>query len=129
MGLSSIAMILLYIYMFVRLQDKPYYITRARVQVTEIIEFESVKVNKLLYFLYRNRTEGASDDSSTIVTNLTQLCGGNGYALFPDLNTVDSIRYNMGSGYMFASVVYTLLLIVVISGFNVVYVSYHMKEH
>jgi hypothetical protein len=30
---------------------------------------------------------------------------------------------------MFASVVYTLLLIALVSGFNVVYVSYHMKEH
>jgi hypothetical protein len=61
MGLSSIAMILLYIYLFIKLEEKPYYITRSRIKVWETIEFEQVQVSKLMYFLYRNTTVGASD--------------------------------------------------------------------
>lgn len=47
MGLSSIAMILLYIYIFIKLEERPYYITRSRVKVWETVEFERVQVSKL----------------------------------------------------------------------------------
>lgn len=39
MGLSCVAMILLYLYNFSKLQESPYFITRARVKVFEEIEF------------------------------------------------------------------------------------------
>lgn len=39
MGLSCVAMILLYLYVFSKLQENPYYITRARVKVFEEVEF------------------------------------------------------------------------------------------
>jgi hypothetical protein len=60
-GVHAVCIILLYIFLFIKLESKPYYITRARVQVSEIVDFERVQVNKLLYFLYRNRTRGATD--------------------------------------------------------------------
>jgi hypothetical protein len=43
------------------LVEKPFFITRARVQTTEEIDFETVQVYKLMYFLYRNSTPGATD--------------------------------------------------------------------
>jgi uncharacterized membrane protein (DUF106 family) len=42
MGVQAILMILLYIYLFIKLQEKPYYITRARVQINETVDFERV---------------------------------------------------------------------------------------
>ena len=103
-------------------------------KVFEEIDFERVQVNKLLYFLYRNQTNGATDADSgqnqIIISNIDQLCGGNkSYSLYPSLETVQSIRHNVNSTYMFASVVYTLFLMAAVSFFNVVYVSYFMKEH
>lgn len=74
-GLHAVAMILLYISLFIKLESKPYFITRARVQVSEIVDFERVQVNKLLYFLYRNTTKGATDagegGNQLIVSNTT----------------------------------------------------------
>jgi len=53
------------------------------------------------------------------------VCGAdNSWALFSDLETVENIRHNVGSTYMFASVIYTLLLMAIVSGFNVVYISF-----
>jgi flagellar biosynthesis protein FlhB len=65
-----------------------------------------------------------------IVTDLTSLCGAeNAYAVFPDLQTAESLRHNVGSSYMFASVIYCLFLMLIVSCFNVVYISFQMKEH
>ncbi len=90
MGVQAILMILLYIYLFIKLQEKPYYITRARVQINETVDFERVQVNKLMYFLFRNESKGATDadqaGNQLIVSNMTEQCGDeNAYALFSDL--------------------------------------------
>ena len=58
------------------------------------------------------------------------VCGGDGsYALFPDLATATTIRYNINSGYTFASFVLTLLLMGAVTCLNTVYIPYFMKEH
>ena len=79
MGVSGLCMILLYIYIFIKLEDSPFYITIARVKFIEEIDFERVQVNKLMYFLYRNTTEGATDadqGNQIIVEDLDSLCSG-----------------------------------------------------
>lgn len=86
-----------------------------------------------MYFLYRNSTKDASDaseDNQIIVSDAEGLCGGPGsYALFPDLSSADAIRHNVNSMFMFVSIIYVLLLMAFVTGFNTIYISYFMKEH
>jgi hypothetical protein len=61
---------------------------------------------------------------------LEELCGGSKtYALYPSLEVAVSIRHNVNSIYMYTSVGYVIFLMIVVSIFNVIYISYFMKEH
>jgi hypothetical protein len=42
MGVQALCMILLYISLFIKLEEQPYFITRARVQVNDTVDFERV---------------------------------------------------------------------------------------
>ncbi len=61
---------------------------------------------------------------------MVSICGGSdAFAMFDDLEDAKNIRHNLDSVYMFASVCYNLFLMLVVTGFNVTYISYFMKEH
>ena len=133
MGLSCIAVILLYLYLFSKFQENPYFITRARVKVFEEVDFQQVQVSKLMYFLYKNQTTGATDagqGNQMIISDIEGLCGGPGsYALFPTIEEVQAIRHNVNSVYMLISMIYVFILMLIVTGFNAIYISYFMKEH
>ena len=78
MALTMLFTMGVYCYNLYNLRTGAFFLARTRVDVEEIIDFETVKTNKVLYFLYRNTTEGASDVNSEnnyyIVPNVTELC-------------------------------------------------------
>lgn len=45
MALANLIMLILYLYQFVKLHETPYYLTRARISVTEVVENESFTIS------------------------------------------------------------------------------------
>ncbi|CDW90585.1 UNKNOWN [Stylonychia lemnae] len=133
MGLASVGVFMLYLNQFIELIRKPYYVTRARVKITSFQDNEYVTVNMLKYFLYRNESDSATDSTDAnnqiIVSNLDELCNVDEYALFDTLDKAISVKHNVQSSYMFISVAFDLLLIGIVSLFNVMYISFYLKEH
>eukprot|EP00347_Sterkiella_histriomuscorum_P022995 403336357 len=134
MGASAVCIFMMYLHQFITLLEKPFYVTRTRVTVTEFTDNQFIKVSLLKYFLYRNESKGATDATDSknqvIVSNLDELCEGkNSYALFDSLEDAVSMKHNVGSTYMYASVGFDMLLIGMVAIFNVIYVSFYMREH
>jgi hypothetical protein len=94
---------------------------------------ESVTVSQIMYFLYKNSTQGASDATSNnnnlIVTDVSGVCGGSGYELFDTIDTASSIRNNIQSTYITVSIIFTFIVMIFLSGTNIAYISFYLKEH
>jgi hypothetical protein len=83
MALTMGLTIFLFVRNFLVLHTNSYFVARARYDVKETIDFENITTTKVLYFLYQNETQGASDISSEnkylIVENVNDTCEGSGY--------------------------------------------------
>lgn len=112
---------------------QPYFLSRTRVDIVQEIDFETVTINKVQYFAYRNTTEGASDvDSSSnyyIAPNVTETCEGQGHQLIDTMHRMQQIRDNIRSPYMILSSVYVILLMMVTFAIATIWAPFKMKEH
>jgi len=70
MGVMNVLMIFVYAQLFVLSVENGYFIGRTRQSVTVEKNFEVYSVNKVLYFLYLNNTEGAVDAIGAKNTNM-----------------------------------------------------------
>ena len=65
-------------YNFIHLNNKPFFLSRTRLTVTEVIDFEEITTNEVYYFLYRNETTGAIDAGAEnnvfIVSDADEIC-------------------------------------------------------
>ena len=123
----------LFIRNYYTIQTNQYFVARARTNVTEVIDFENVTTTRVLYFLFRNETEGANDTNADneyeIVENVNETCEGGGYQLEKDMKRAINIRENIRSAYMMVSELFVMLLIVCCFILAVIYVPFFMKEH
>ena len=101
--------------------------------MTETIDFEEITTNKVMYFLYRNGTEGATDVSGGnnwyIVPNVEEACDGMGYQLVEDLERITEVRDQIDSYFMIVSEGYILLLMLFLSILAVHVIPETLKEH
>ena len=85
MGTAMLFNIVYYGFCIHNLQKEKYYLARTRYNVTKEINFEQIKVNEVKYFLYRNRTAGATDAgedlNNYIVSNINEICNNTGVFL------------------------------------------------
>ena len=82
MGITMILTMALYSYNIFLINQGHFFITRTRQEVTQTIDFEVVTTNEMMYFLYRNETEGATDANPQnwyIVPNAEETCEEKGY--------------------------------------------------
>ena len=66
------------------LQKDKYYVARTIYNSTQVIDFEELQVEEIMYFLVKNSTEGAADagtDLTKYIANVEEVCEGNGYFL------------------------------------------------
>ena len=106
---------------------------RARTEVSETIDFEVVTTTKVLYFLFRNQTEGAADVNKNndylIVSNVNRTCEGGGYQLERDIKRAVAIKNNLISTYMMVSEAFVIFLMFCCTIGAVIYVPFCLKEH
>ena len=83
MAISMIVTMGLYTFNIVLVNKGRFFLARTRQEITQTIDFEEITTNKVMYFLYRNATEGATDVSSGsnwyIVPDIDETCGDANY--------------------------------------------------
>mmetsp|Transcript_24442 Transcript_24442/g.30412 ORF Transcript_24442/g.30412 Transcript_24442/m.30412 type:complete len:147 (-) Transcript_24442:598-1038(-) len=124
MALAMIYNVVVYVLMIKNLQTDKYYIARTRQNITREIDFEDIQVSEILYFLYKNKTEGAADagdDLNTFIeSSVYDLCENEGVYLNQDAKMMKTVRRNINSFFMLLSETYVLLLMVIAMIFAVI---------
>ena len=73
MGIACVLTLAIYIYEMYLIWSQKYFVSRTYLTVTENVNFEDITSQKIMYFLYKNTTEGAEDaDSTTGLTTIVE---------------------------------------------------------
>jgi hypothetical protein len=134
----NVCMILLYGQLLIKSWESQYIIGRTRKEVTEIVDFEPVKVLKNFYFLYLNNDPGAVDATGSknrfYIMNMKEFCKDDkgGDQGMPDLRELSEdiqfIRDNYNGSFIKGSEIFILVAMGCFTIFNFLFVPFRLKD-
>ena len=132
MGAATLFTIITLAYNLYTLSQHKFYVTRTKLTVTIEKDYETVTTKVVNYFLYRNMTADAEDNTSPsttfIVDNPTTLCPS-GFQLWTDKERIIAIRDNIFSPYMVISDIYIFALMFATAIITCIWIPFFMKDH
>ena len=135
MGIGCLATLIVYCYHFYLIWSQIWFISRSYITTTSVVDFETVTVTNVQYFLYKNLTAGArnadgSNGFTYIVPNISETCNGNGtYEALNDLSLAQTIQQNLSSNYMKASEIFVLLMMLLTAFLACIYIPFSINEY
>ena len=134
----NVCMILLYGQLLIKSWESQYIIGRTRKEVTEIVDFEPVKVLKNFYFLYLNNDPGAIDAVGSknrfYIMNVEKFCYNKleEHHGMPDLMELSAdvqfIRDNYNGNFIKGSEIFILVAMGCFTIFNSLFVPFRLKD-